>query len=158
MGETSETSETSDVPRGAPGGVRTDSGETDHDSRTEAGGSQPASGSQPDRRSHVGEETPTDRSSHGEDNQVPPDERVDDDGVIIDAGDEEEDPAAAEARRTVLGEAVPESAITRHETERGDAVEYEIDPDAIPFADDDTDDDEDDEDDSGGFLGRLFRS
>jgi hypothetical protein len=86
---------------------------------------------------------------------------VDDDGVIIEDDGDGEDPAAAEARRTVLGEDVPESAITVQETERGDAVEYEIDRDAIPFSEDvpgDVEPPDDDDDDEDGFLSRLFRS
>jgi septum site-determining protein MinD len=96
--------------------------------------------------------------------ELSPDERMADDAVIIDEddseeGDTDEDPAAAEARRTVLGETVPESAIDREETERGNAVEYEIDRDAIPFSEDESGDDEDeDDDDDGGLFGRLFRS
>jgi hypothetical protein len=123
-----------DGPRGAPDGRR----------------DTPAAESTPGTESSE----PTDTGEA--DSEPAPDERIDDDGVIIRDGDDEEDPAAAEARRTVLGETVPESAISREETERGDAVEYEIDEDAIPFSEDETDDD--DEDDDGGFLGRLFRS
>jgi len=124
-----------DVPRGAP------------DSRRDT----PAAESTPATESSE----PTDTGEA--DSEPAPDERIDDDGVIIrDDGDGEEDPAAAEARRTVLGETVPESAISREETDRGNAVEYEIDEDAIPFSEDDQEDDQ--EDDDGGFLGRLFRS
>lgn len=98
------------------------------------------------------------------DKELRPDERMADDAVIIDEDeseedDSDEDPAAAEARRTVLGETVPESAIDREETERGNAVEYEIDRDAIPFSEDESgDDEEEDDDDDSGLFGRLFRS
>ena len=77
-----------------------------------------------------------------------------DEDLIVAAGSEVE---AAEEAKTVLGEPVPEEAIERTETARGDAVEYEIDRDAIPFADDERDD-EDEEDDDRGFFSRLFGS
>ena len=123
-----------DGPRGAPDGR----------------GDTPAAESTPETESSE----PTDTGEA--DSEPAPDERIDDDGVIIRDDDDEEDPAAAEARRTVLGETVPESAISREETDRGNAVEYEIDEDAIPFSEDDHEDEDDDDD--GGFLGRLFRS
>ena len=123
-----------DGPRGAPDGRR----------------DTPAAESTPGTESSE----PTDTGEA--DSEPAPDERIDDDGVIIRDDDDEEDPAAAEARRTVLGETVPESAISREETDRGNAVEYEIDEDAIPFSEDDHEDEDDDDD--GGFLGRLFRS
>ena len=125
----------------AAGGETATGGETTASDETAAGGKTPS-----------GETERPDET----DTEPAPDERIDDDGVIIEDGDEQEDPAAAEARRTVLGETVPESAISREETDRGDAVEYDIDEDAIPFSEDDHDDE--DEDDDGGFLGRLFRS
>lgn len=121
----------------------------------ESTGASVPSGAPADGREPATDDDP-EPAGRDDDPEPAPDERVDDDGVIIREDDDEEDPAAAEARRTVLGETVPESAISREETERGDAVEYDIDTDAIPFADDEDDDEEDD--DGGGFLGRLFRS
>ncbi|MEZ3115997.1 P-loop NTPase [Halobaculum sp. MBLA0147] len=111
---------------------------------------EPDAGTTPDR-------TESDTGAAPDRSEPRADEQYDDDAVIIEEDEDspEEDPAAAEAR-TVLGETVPEDAISREETERGNAVEYEIDRDAIPFSEDEADDD--DEDDGGGFLGRLFRS
>lgn len=115
----------------------------------------------PDRREPDAGTTPdrpaSETSASPERSEPRADEQYDDDAVIIEEDEDspDEDPAAAEAR-TVLGETVPEDAISREETERGNAVEYEIDRDAIPFSEDETDDDDDEE--GGGFLGRLFRS
>ena len=179
-GTNDDTTRRDDVPRGAPGGAGRDTTQTatprrDGSPDTErtadptpdtdrtpnstqdtdrTPNSTPQTSTEPETRSEPDTNTEQDPDTRSE---PAPDERIDDDGVIIRDDEDEEDPAAAEARRTVLGETVPESAISREETERGNAVEYEIDEDAIPFSEDETDDDEDD-DDGGGFLGRLFRS
>lgn len=173
-----------DVPRGAREAVESNRGTTDDagassDSAertepTDESATEPTDTRMPDDRpaDDQQKDPPTADNPPSDDTEVEdtadeeprPDERMADDAVIIDEDDSDEDPAAAEARRTVLGETVPESAIDREETERGNAVEYEIDRDAIPFseddnADEDEDEDEDDEDDDGGGLfGRLFRS
>ena len=167
-----DTTSDTDVNRGADTAGGADETTAAERSPAEAGASDATDGGPqhgddprgtPDGRrdTPAAESTPGTESSEptdtGEaDSEPAPDERIDDDGVIIRDDDDEEDPAAAEARRTVLGETVPESAISREETDRGNAVEYEIDEDAIPFSEDDHEDEDDDDD--GGFLGRLFRS
>jgi septum site-determining protein MinD len=154
-----------DVPRGAPGGAGPDTTQTATPRQDGSPDTEQTAESTPDTERTPNSTPQPSSETRGEpetepeqdpDTEPAPDERIDDDGVIIRDDGDEEDPAAAEARRTVLGETVPESAISREETERGDAVEYEIDEDAIPFSEDETDDEEDD--DGGGFLGRLFRS
>jgi|GEM_PF-749430 len=159
--ETDDSRRPEDVPRGAPDGAGDRRDTTRATPQRDApSDTDPTPNAEPTPQTDVEPDTPEepDAETEAEPGTEPaPDERIDDDGVIIRDDGDEEDPAAAEARRTVLGETVPESAISREETERGDAVEYEIDEDAIPFSTDDHDDDDED-DDSGGFLGRLFRS
>jgi septum site-determining protein MinD len=154
-----------DVARGAREAVESNSGTAGDDPVTdESPPDEPTADDSADDEPVADDPAADDTGAADTEAELSPDERMADDAVIIDEddseeGDTDEDPAAAEARRTVLGETVPESAIDREETERGNAVEYEIDRDAIPFSEDESGDDEDeDDDDDGGLFGRLFRS